>query len=250
VASPRGAVVRSSTLAAIVAVALLLSAVAPGVRASSYPALPVALGRQFLSNLTLPSVAPGGSTELGFTVADPKAMNATLTAVVVTFQVYAFNGFPGNATALLPVANAPVLVNSTSSGAAVNVSVPTLLAGGAVYRGSVGLVTSAATPSGTFAVRTAISFVANATDYRLESRGWFPASLWAQATTAPNGTPTLNLTVLHVSGVVPETAVLVVASDWEWALAAILAASLLCVGVGAWLYFRRGSGPGSSSGAG
>ena len=213
----------------------------------SYGNVSLALDRQFLGNLTVAPIAPGRSATLHYSLADPRKMAASLSHVRLEFQVYAFNGYPGDATARLPVSDAPVLSNASASGESVNVTYATL-AIGAPVAGSVGVATAAATPAGTFAIRSALSFSIGATDYLLESRGWFSAATWASATELPNGSATLNLSVLHVSGVLPETAVLVVASDWAWALAALLAGAFVLLAAGAWVYSRRG--PGSRSGTG
>jgi hypothetical protein len=231
---------------ALACVVSLLALALPGLaRATTYPPLPIEDGRDLVGNLSAPTLAPGASGAIGFTVHDP--LPDPLTAGELTLAVYAFNAFPGNATSFVPVAGAPVLSAAGASGAAVNVSLPSL-SPGATYRGSVGVTTASSTPSGTFAVRTALTFrlASNATTYLLESRGWFTASAWAAATEEPNGSATLNLSRLGVSGVTPETAVLVAASDWDWVLGSLLAAAIVLAGVAAWIYFKRG--PGSTSG--
>ncbi len=237
---------RVAATVAVSLVALLLSLVGPSgaALAAGYPPLPVALDRGFLGNLSAPTLTPGDAGAIVFTVGDP--LSTALVGAELTFQVYAFNGFPGNATATVSVAGAPVLSNATSSGGSVGVSVGTLGVGG-LFRGSVAVATSSSTPSGAFAVRTALSFASNGTDYRLESRGWFNATVWSEATELPNGSATLNLTVLGVSGVIPETAVVTTTSSYATALAVVLAAAAVFVGIGAYLYFRRG--PASTSGA-
>jgi hypothetical protein len=225
---------------------LALAALATPADANSYPPLPVELARQLVGNLSAPSLAPGTSGRVGFTVADPFA--GAIQGITLTLQVYAFNGFPGNATSFVPVASAPILTTATTSGSSANVSVGSLASGG-VYHGSVGVTTSSSTPSGTYAMRTALSFtlVANSTVYRLESRGWFDDATWRAATELPNGSVTLNLSKLGVSGVSPETAILVSSADWAWVLGGVLAAAIVLAGAAAWVYFRRG--PGSTSGA-
>ena len=231
-------------VAAVLACALALpSASAAGPRPYGYPPLPLLDARQLLGNLSAPSLNAGSSGSLTFTVAD--ALSAPLVGAVVTFEVYAFNAFPGNATSTVPVAGAPLLSTAAGSGPGVNISVGPL-SPGAVYHGSVGVDSSASTPSGTFAIRSALSFTENGTAYRLESRGWFTAAAWAAATELPNGSVTLNLTRLGVSGVLPETAVYVSTSAFDWALGALAVAGVVLVGAGAWVYFRRG--PGSTSG--
>jgi hypothetical protein len=235
--------IRAALVLALVLSAL--TAAASGVQAASYPTLPLAYDGAFLSNLTGPDLAPGNTGSITFLVADPSSF-APMTSVTLTLEVYAFNAFPGNATSTVASAGTPVLVTPTSSGTGANLSL-TPLNPGHYDSGSVGVATASDTPAGTFAVRTALSFVANGTSYRLESRGWFTASVWAAATQLPNGSATLNLSVLGVSGVTAETAILVSTSSWDWALALILGASLVFVGAGAFVYFRRG--PKSSAGA-
>ena len=231
-------------LAIALAIALVAALPAPA-RAEGYPPLPVEDGRVLLGNLSGPDLAPGASGSLAFTVTNP--LPASIAAIVVTLAVYAFNAFPGNATSTVPVSGAPVLSVPGASGASVNVSVASL-APSAVYSGTIGVATAASTPDGTFAVRTALTFTSGGTTYRLESRGWFTAANWTAATEEPNGSVTLNLSRLGVSGVTPETAILVANSDWDWVLGGILAAAVVLSGVAAWVYFRRGPGPGSTSG--
>jgi hypothetical protein len=218
---------------ALVTLTLLL----PGPALAAPPTLPLAYDGTLLSNLSAPSLTPGGSGSISFRVADPGSFGS-ISSVTVTLQVYAFNAYPGNASSTLATAGVPVLVTPSASGTSVNVSLGPL-APGESETASVGVVTSANTPSGDFAVRTALSFRANGTQYLLESRGWFPASVWASATELPGGGTTLNLTVLGVSGVTAETAVLVTSSSWDWALGLILGAGLVLVGLGAFVYFRR-----------
>ncbi len=233
-------------VASIVVVALALAG-AVGVGAAygaGYPPLPIADDRGFLGNLSAPTVVPGSSGTIDFSVGDP--LPAPISDAVLTLQIYAFNGFPGNATATITVVGAPVLSNTTSSGGSVGVAIGAL-AHGEVVPGSIGVTTSASTPNGAFAVRTALAFESNGTSYLLDSRGWFNASTWAAATELPNGSATLNLTVLGVSGVIPETAIVVSSSSFPWVLGGVLVAAAIFVGAGAYVYFR---GPSSRSGVG
>lgn len=224
--------------AVAVAIALaVLTVAAPPARATPFPPLPVAEDATFFSNLSAPSLTPGGSGTITFHVADPGSF-VPMTGVTVTLEVYAFNAFPGNATSSVGTASAPVLVTPTTSGSTANLSLGNLSPGNDESV-SVGVATAASTPAGTFAVRTALAFLANGTNYRLESRGWFTAGAWAAATELPNGSATLNLSALGVSGVTAETAIYVTSSSWEWALALILGASIVLVGAGAFVYFRR-----------
>jgi hypothetical protein len=232
-------------VAALVATTLLLVGSSSPARAAGYPPLPIALDRDFVGNLSGPTMTPGAQSALWFTVSNP--FSSSLDSVLLTLDVYAFNGFPGNATSTVPIAGAPVLSSETGSGSNVTVPVYTMYSH-EVFQGSVAVVTSSSTPAGAFAVRVALSFTlaSNGTVYRLESRGWFSDATWKAATELPNGSATLNLSVLGVSGVLPETTVYVTTSSWDWVLGGVLAAAIVLVGLGSWVYFRKG--PGSSSG--
>ena len=237
---------RCAVLSILLAIALSWVGVLSCGGALAYPTAPLSWDRALLSNLSAPSVGPGGSTSVSFLLNDPSSLAAPLSDVVLTLEVYALNGFPGDAVGPVPVADPPVLENATGSGTSVNISLVSL-APGSSYLGSIPVTTSATTPAGTYAVRTALSFVENSTAYRFESRGWFTESAWENATVQANGTATINASRLGVSGIVPETAVYVASSVWPIAWAVIVAVGLVLVGLGAWLYFRRASR--SSSGA-
>jgi hypothetical protein len=224
----------------VAVLALLVGAAlfAPPASAAPYPVLPVGDGAILLGNLSAPMLSPGQSGSIGYSVVDP--LSSALATTVLTFEVYAFNAFPGNATSTVPVAGAPVLTNATASAAAVTIAIGSV-APGAKVTGSVGVSTSASTPSGAFAVRTQLEFTSGGAAYRLASRGWFTAAQWEAATELPNGTATLNLTALGVSGVLPETAIVVASSTFPWVLAGVAAGGVAFVGLGAWFYFRRES---------
>jgi hypothetical protein len=229
------------------ALGLLAAGLPAPALAASYPPLPsVGLDREFLQNLSAPALAPGASGSISFTVSDP--LRGPISDAALVFEVYAFNGFPGNASSYVPVAGAPILATPSASGSTANVSVGTL-APGQLYRGSVGVSTASNAPSGTFAVRISLAFTENGTGYYLASRGWFNSSAWARATELANGSVELtnaSLAVLGVSGVLPETAVLVAASTFDWVLGGLLAAVVVLVGVAAFVYFRRGASSGGA----
>ena len=233
----------SVILLAVSLIVILPTAHATSATAGAYPPLPVEDGRMLLGNLSASSLVAGSSGSLGFTVENP--LPSPLTGAELTLDLYAFNAFPGNATSTVPVSGAPVLTTATTSGYYANVSVGSLLPG-AVYIGSIGVATASSTPSGTFAVRAALTFTSDGTPYLFESRGWFSSAAWTAATELPNGSVTLNLTRLGVSGVLPETAVYVSSAGFDWALGVLAAVGVVLVGAAAWVYFRRG--PGSTSG--
>jgi len=223
-------------------------AVLPAACAVGYPTLPVSDGGRFLSNLSAPTLAPGASGTLSFTVSNPLA--GALSDVVLTLQVYGFNAFPGNATGPLPSAGASLFSGVGSNGSAQVLSIGTIGPGGsysAPGNTSVAVSAGSSAPSGTYAIRTSLAFTIGGVGYRLESRGFFSASQWASATTLPNNASTLNLSRLGVSGVIPETALLVETNSIAPWLYGVLAASLILAAAGGYVAWRRTSR--SSSGA-
>jgi len=214
--------------------------VAPGL---AYPTVPVGLDSGFLHDLAAPVLAPGGTGTITLTVGNPLA--GTISAVVASIGLYAFNAYPGNATGGLPT-DSPTLTYQGRTGATATLDVGDLASGGAATF-DIAVAAPTDCPSGAFAVRTSVDFTSNGTAYRLASRGFFSDALWAQATAGPNRTSVLNLTVLGVSGVVPETGVLVRANPYPSVLYVVLAAALVLAAAGGYYAWRRG--PSSSSGA-
>ncbi|MFI5418619.1 MAG: hypothetical protein ACHQ2Y_06970 [Candidatus Lutacidiplasmatales archaeon] len=214
------------------------------------PTLPLADDGRFLSNLSVPGISPGAATTLSFTLSDP--LSSPLTDVNLTFALYAINGYPGNATGPLPTGSNAVLLEALGgSGSSVTLPIGTIGVGGSITSPSAVSVTVSAPPSaseGTYAIRSSLSFVGpNGSSYELRSRGYFSSALWDNATRGPNGTSTLNLSRLGVSGVLPETAVLVRSNPLSLPLYALLGAGVALAIVGAFYAARPGSR--SSSGA-
>ena len=143
-------------------------AVLPAACAVGYPTLPVSDGGRFLSNLSAPTLAPGASGTLSFTVSNPLA--GALSDVVLTLQVYGFNAFPGNATGPLPSAGASLFSGVGSNGSAQVLSIGTIGPGGsysAPGNTSVAVSAGSSAPSGTYAIRTSLAFTIGGVGYRL-----------------------------------------------------------------------------------
>jgi hypothetical protein len=232
---------------ATISLALLLVALtlAPA-GASGPPTLPVQMGRQFLPALGVAPSAPGQSTPLEFTLANP--LPYALSNVSLTFEVYAFNPFPGTG-AVSPPTGSPLLAYGSSLGSKLALSVGTVGPKASNWSAPVTLQVPGAAAAGTYAIRDTLGFVLNGSRYQLESVGNFPPALWKNASVLANGTPTVNLSRLGVSGILPETAVLVRStSTFAGVLYALLAASgLLALGGGYVALRKRGAA--SSSGA-
>lgn len=138
----------------------------------------------------------------------------------------------------------------------INETIPAL-GPGATTSFSVNVAVPSSASTGSFFVRDQATLSAGGTTYELRSRGYFSDALWSQATLSSCGpndncTPTLNLSLLGVSGVLPETGISVVNPWVPWVLGGVLAASLLLAGAAGYVAFRpkrRDAERGSSSGA-
>jgi hypothetical protein len=240
---------RGSAAAVLPALALtallLLSPPASPARAAA-PTLPIETGRGFLVQLALAPVAPGGSTNLQFTLDNPLA--STLTGVTLEFGFYAFDPSPGGHSEAVP-AEGPTLSSGTAATERIRLSVGTLLGRSSGWSAPVTVSVPGSAPLGTYALSDDLNFTTNGTSYRLASIGNFPTSLWDNATLTANGTPTLNLTRLGVSGILPETALLVQSSTAiDVALYGLGGAAVVFAIAGGYVAMRR-RGPSSRSGA-
>lgn len=209
----------------------------PPVRAS-VPQLPPGVYTKVLSGLAVPVANPGSSVTMSATLTDP--LNATITSLNLTFELYAFNAYPGNSTAPLPSPDAPVF--STPSGQRIAISFEVAsLSPGATNLVRAALSVGAAVAPGDYAIRTHLTFTQNLTSYFLESRGYFSYDQWTNATAGPNGTSTLNLTRLGVSGVIPETALSVQSNPYPIVLGVLLGGAVVLAAVGGYYAVARRS---------
>jgi hypothetical protein len=228
--------------------ALPLGGLATGAPPPAAALLPVADDGRFLSNLSAPILAPGGSGAISLTLSYP--LSRPLDLVTLTLAVYEFTSFPGNVSGAPPPGGSPTFSGGLSNGTNETIAVASIGPGDAFRvpgNLSVSVAAPAGAPDGTYDIRASLTFTENGTPYRMESRGFFPAALWASATELPNGTPTLNVSRLGVSGVLPETAVLVRTNPVATVLYVILGSAIVLAAAGGYVAVRRGAG--SRSGA-
>lgn len=211
---------------------VLLSLLVAGPANARYPVLPDSEWSGVLGGLVGPTLNPGSSGAVSFQVGDP--LPSPLTSPYVSLQVYSFNPTDGGAPQAPSAGVAPTLAAGTLG---TNLSLPTL-ASGATWAGSVSVSVPAAAPTGDYAVRFSVNFSVGNLSYLFESRGYFSAAAWAAATVLSNGTPTINASQLGVSGVVPETSILVSGSSTPLALYAVLGVGIGLAGFGAYWWTR------------
>ncbi|MCI4367317.1 MAG: hypothetical protein L3K08_06165 [Thermoplasmata archaeon] len=209
------------------------------------PPISISADSGFLSNLSAPVLAPGGSGLLQFHLSDP--LTRPLSQVSLTFELYAFAPAPGGSSSPMP-SGAMSLSGPQGSGTLILLTLPPL-APGSIEAGSVGVIASGGAGDGGYSVRSMLTFAANGSSYRFESRGYFSDAAWNAATqpAGASGPSELNLSRLGVDGITPETAVGVHTDPWLVPVLVLVGAGVLVAGIGAVYYFRRG--PGSRSGA-
>lgn len=218
----------------------------PTAGAAAPPVLPVGTSDGLLSGLAAPALAPGGSGSISFVLTDTLA--GPITSISLTFELYAFAAYPGGTTSGLPAGGSPEFSGMGANGSAVVVPIARLAASGSFGApGNLSLPFSvpASAPSGTFAIRAELTFQQGAQSFRLASRGYFSSAVWANGTELANGTPTVNASRLGVSGVLPETAILIRSNGTPTVLYGVLGASLALAAAGGYVSYRRG--PGSRS---
>ncbi|MCI4325415.1 MAG: hypothetical protein L3K00_06010 [Thermoplasmata archaeon] len=240
----RGRIVLPLLLAVLLLAPGWIAAAAP-----SPPTAPIASWGRFLTGISVPAVAPGASEVVAFTLQDP--LGVPMSGILLTFGVYAFNAYPGNATGAVPGGGPVFSGNGVGAGSSVTIGVGNLTPNGTAFSspGSISLIVAApaGAPQGTYAIRTSVSFLAGGSAYLLESRGFFSASEWANATAPPGAPSTLNVSRLGVSGVLPETGLLVRSNPFPVALSLVLAGAVVLAALGGYWAVRRG--PRSKSGA-
>lgn len=244
----------AATAPLLVAALLLLVAAAPSPSAANAierpillvpPQLPVALGPKFLTGLAVAPTEPGGSVPLAFALSNP--LGYPLANVTLAFELYAFNPFPGTGVQSLPGGAATF---SSGTASTTNLSLPagSLAAHATNWSAPVTFHAGSGAPEGTYAIRDRLTFDLNGSRYILASVGNFPTEVWQNATVLANGSPTVNLTRLAVSGLLPETAVLVRSNTaFDATLYVVLAAAGLLALAAVYVSGRR-RGPTSRSG--
>jgi hypothetical protein len=259
---PRRTARPRALLALCVGAALLVALLSPltGSAMASPPREihPTSIPGEMLS-FSSPALEPGGSGTLTATLANPASdpLNGTLTSATLELQVYRF-AYEGNSQNLTQGDSWAVslALPGGASSFSVNGSFPSV-APGATAALSVGIEVPSSATAGSYFVRDRLNFSANGISYVTASVGFFPPALLDKALlqcgSEGNCTPYVNLGLLNVSGISPETSISV-SSPWTpIILGAILAAAAGLAIAAGYVAFRRRGRPvverGSRSGA-
>ena len=139
-----------------------------------------------VSNLSAPTLAPGGSRVIGLDLRNP--FSGTMTAVTLSLDVYAFSPFPGNGTSPISDGASPIFSPGSPNGSSEVLSVSQLGPGGEFRvpgNESLAVLVPPGSPSGAFTIRVALTFAEGGQPYLLESRGYFSEAQWENATELP-----------------------------------------------------------------
>lgn len=244
-------------LALLLTLAVTLpGALAVPVSAASPPPLPSPEPAGLLA-LSTETTTPGTSVTVGLTVANDLASPIRNASLQIAFYRFNVNGAtqglaPGDAWA--PTFDAtpslPPGVQGNAAGLSGNFTLPSLTPGSEVHL-ALAVSVPAAAPPGSYLLRDRLVVNTSQAEYLLASRGYFPDALWARATLGANDTPQLNLSLLGVSGVIPESAI-GVESPWVTPILLTILVSALAIGagVGVYLFRQRSRGREAQSRAG
>lgn len=197
-------------------------------------------------NYSTPVIMPGDVGILSFTVKN--RYNVTMTNVTLTVEIYKYATYYG-AEDIENTSNAPVTENANHtivqliSNIYPNASIPI----------SFKIYTQSTTPEGVYFVRSKMEFVyagINKTQCLMKSRGYFDNNLWNAAANIPdnvnrsNETQMLqypggiNISVLGIDGILPDTSLSVKTTVQLWPPAAMLnTAPVLVVLIGITAFF-------------
>lgn len=151
-----------------------------------------------------PTIQPGNKGTLSFTITN-RYENA-MTNITLTIEIYKWATLE-EAKTINKIKHPPVIRSVNIANARINTTSVemhiNMLPAGDNISISIHIKTLPDTPEGVYFVRTMLVFnCKNITNITMKSVGYFPRDLWDQATSEPGS---LNLTLLNVSGIVPDT---------------------------------------------
>jgi len=155
-------------------------------------------------NFTTPIIIPGESGILNFTIKN--RYNLPLRNVYLALEIYHWARIDDSSD-ISEISEPPYFFSSTNSSTLLSLRFG-LIKSNETVEVREKIKTKGDTREGTYFVRTMLTFTYNNTSYVMKSRGHFSKELWNQATSEPDeheDTGTINLTLLGVDGIIPET---------------------------------------------
>jgi hypothetical protein len=172
-----------------------------------------------LSDFKTPQIVPGSSGGYQFTVRN--RYNGTLDNASLTIEIYKWATLE-DAKDIGKVSDPP----QVSEGVGHGYTAPAFSLGpNQTNTVRITIGTSKSTPQGTYFVRQMMQFDYNGTHLLMKSRGYFTSRGWDNATTNANGTRAvggINLTMLAVDGILPDSSFSVKEPIPMWPLALLI----------------------------
>jgi hypothetical protein len=172
-----------------------------------------------LSDFKTPQIVPGASGSYQFSVRN--RYNGTLENATLTVEIYKWATLE-DAKDIGRISDPPEI----SEGARQGYSAPAFSLGpNQTTTVKITVATSKSTPQGTYFVRQMMQFEYNGTHLLMKSRGYFTNREWDNATTNANGSRAvggINLTMLGVDGILPDSSFSVKEPIPMWPLALLI----------------------------
>ena len=177
-----------------------------------------------LSDFRTPQIVPGGSGSYRFDLRN--RYNGTIDNASMTIEIYKWATLE-EANDIKNVSEAPGIAEGTGQGYATQ---PFSLGPNQTVTIEVTISTGKQTPQGTYFVRQMMQFSYNGSHLLMRSRGYFTNREWDDATTQLNGTRAvggINLTMLGVDGILPDSSFSVKEPIPLWPLALLIGLTVL-----------------------
>ena len=155
-----------------------------------------------MSNFSTPQLVPGDTGELRFSLTN--RYNMTITDISIIVEIYLYANIH-ESKELHRVKRVPQFIGNVNHSASFNWL--QLETDEKRFVNDLYVKTRESTEQGTYFVRFELSFVYNGHTYIMKSRGHFNDTQWDEATTNANETHpgNINITALHVNGIIPDT---------------------------------------------
>ena len=177
-----------------------------------------------LADFRTPQIVPGGSGGYQFTVRN--RYNGTFDNASLTVEIYKWATLE-EARDIEHVFSPPRI--SEGAGQSYTAAISSL-GPNQTYSLKIAISSSKSTPQGTYFVRHGIQFDYNGSHLLMKSRGFFSNRLWDNATTNQNGSRAvggINLTMLGVDGILPDSSFSVKEPIPMWPLALLVGLTIL-----------------------
>jgi hypothetical protein len=172
-----------------------------------------------LSDFHTPQIVPGGSGSYGFSVRN--RYNGTIQNASLTIEIYKWATLE-DAKNIEKISDPPEI----SEGSRQSYTAPVFSLGpNQTASFKISILTAKQTPQGTYFVKQMMQFSYNGSHLLMKSRGYFSNKEWDNATTNVNGSRAvggINLTLLGVDGILPDSSFSVKEPIPLWPLALLI----------------------------